>query len=175
MNRFPTIREAKEHLIGRILAQADQDGISLSNVEREMLYFSGTGWTLSNMMAISQDFVAVTTKMNTTPRLAESFDACAIMARETKTMAVGSEAVKRLRAEDHYLLVLIDGARKVAANRPSGDIGRLIVAAALVSAVFVGSAFFVFAHVTNAAVAKTILIGVLFAVGGATVFLFNRR
>lgn len=56
MNRFQTVRDAKEYLVRRILAQADQEGVPLSDVERNMLYFSETGWTLPNMMAISQDF-----------------------------------------------------------------------------------------------------------------------
>ncbi len=56
MNRFPTTRDAKEYLISRISAQADKDGVSLSDVERKMLYFSDTNWTLPNMMVISEDF-----------------------------------------------------------------------------------------------------------------------
>ena len=51
-----TVREAKEYLIDRILSQADRDATPLSNVERKMLYFSESGWTLSDMMAISQEF-----------------------------------------------------------------------------------------------------------------------
>ena len=56
MNQFATAREAKEYLVRRILAQAKQDGVPLSDVERDMLYFSETGWTLPNMMTISQNF-----------------------------------------------------------------------------------------------------------------------
>ena len=56
MNSFRTVREAKEYLIRRILAQADRDGVPLSDVERNMLYFTETGWTLPNMMEISRDF-----------------------------------------------------------------------------------------------------------------------
>ncbi len=56
MNRFQTVRDAKEYMVRRILAQAKQDGVPLSDVERDMLYFSETDWTLPNMMAISQDF-----------------------------------------------------------------------------------------------------------------------
>jgi len=175
MNRFPTIRDAKEYLIGQILAQADRDGISLSDVEREMLYFSETGWTLPNMMVISQDFDRDYNQDEYEAKIAG-------VIRHVRDHGSGrhddggwSEAVKRLRAEDHYLLVLIDEARKVPAKRPSGDFARLIVASVLVSFVCVGTGFFVFAHVANVAIAKVILIAVLFAVAMAAVFLFNRR
>jgi len=56
MNQFATVRDAKQYLIHRIVAQADQDGIPLSDVEQKMLYFSETGWTLPNMMTISREF-----------------------------------------------------------------------------------------------------------------------
>jgi len=56
MQRFATVRDAKTYLIERIIAQASQDGITLSDVERKMLYLSESGWTLPDMMAISSEF-----------------------------------------------------------------------------------------------------------------------
>jgi hypothetical protein len=105
MDRFPTIRDAKEYLIGRILAQADRDGVSLSDVERKMLYFSETGWTLPNMMVISQDFDRHYNQHEYEDKLGE-------VIRHVRDYAQGkhgdedwNEAVNRLRGEDHYLLV----------------------------------------------------------------------
>jgi hypothetical protein len=175
MDRFPTIRDAKEYLIGRILAQADKDGVSLSDVERKMLYFSETGWTLPNMMVISQDFDRNYNQDEYEAKVGG-------VIRHVRDCAPGkhgnddwNEAVNRLRGEDHYLLVLIAGGGKVAAKRPSGDIFRLIVAAVFVSVASVGASFFVYAHVANLAVAKNVLFVVIGVVAVAAVFLFNRR
>ena len=57
MEQFVTAREAREYLIERVLRQAGQDGVSLTDVERKMLYFSESGWTLPDMMAVNAEFV----------------------------------------------------------------------------------------------------------------------
>jgi hypothetical protein len=46
---FKTTRDAKEYLVSRIVAEADRAGIQLSDIERKMLYFSETGWTLPDI------------------------------------------------------------------------------------------------------------------------------
>jgi len=56
MDPFSSPREAKEFLIARILAQAEHDGVALSDVERKMLYFSETGWTLPDIAAVNDEF-----------------------------------------------------------------------------------------------------------------------
>ena len=54
MARFGSAREAKEFLISRIVDQAQRDGVPLSEVERKMLYFSETGWTLPDIMSVNE-------------------------------------------------------------------------------------------------------------------------
>jgi negative regulator of replication initiation len=49
-------REAKEFLVERIVSQAQHDGVGLSDIERKMLYFSETGWTLPDMAEIAARF-----------------------------------------------------------------------------------------------------------------------
>ncbi|HXU18520.1 MAG TPA: hypothetical protein VN708_25660, partial [Terriglobales bacterium] len=56
MTRFQSAREAKEFLVARIIEQAERENVSLSEVERKMLYFSETNWTLPDMMEVSQQF-----------------------------------------------------------------------------------------------------------------------
>jgi len=53
---FPTVRAAKEYLAGKITEQAVREGAPLTEVERKMLYFSETGWTLPGIMAVSEEF-----------------------------------------------------------------------------------------------------------------------
>jgi hypothetical protein len=56
MKAFHSGREAKEFLISRIVAEAQCENILLSEVERKMLYFSESNWTLPDMTAVYEDF-----------------------------------------------------------------------------------------------------------------------
>ncbi len=56
MKAFHSGQEAKEFLIAKIVAEAQRDNIPLSEVERKMLYFTETGWTLPDIMKVSEDF-----------------------------------------------------------------------------------------------------------------------
>src|ERR1700693_4929902 len=55
-SRFGSARDAKEFLVSRIVEEAQREGVPLSEVERKMLYFSETAWTLPDMMEISEAF-----------------------------------------------------------------------------------------------------------------------
>jgi len=57
VNQFPSPREAKEFLVDRIVAEAQREGVSLSDIEREMLYFSESGWTLPDIAGAIDEFV----------------------------------------------------------------------------------------------------------------------
>src|ERR1700685_3367772 len=50
------IREAKEFLVSELVAEADREGVPLSEIERKMLYFSETGWTLPDIMQVNEEF-----------------------------------------------------------------------------------------------------------------------
>jgi len=49
MTRFTSAREAKEFLVAKIAEEAQREGVPLSEVERKMLCFSETGWTLPDI------------------------------------------------------------------------------------------------------------------------------
>lgn len=55
-NHFPSAREAKEFLVSRIVEQARRENTPLSEIERKMLYFSETGWTLPDIMEGNEEF-----------------------------------------------------------------------------------------------------------------------
>lgn len=176
MNRFQTVRDAKEYLVSRILAQANQDGVPLSDVERNMLYFSETGWTLPNMMAVSRDFDQNYDQDDYESKIGQ------IILRirdqpESNLDNSWDEAVHRLREEDHYLLVLIDGASRSSSKpvkRTRGDIVRLILAGVVVVAIYLPVAFFVYSHVDNPTISKLILVSTLLALVVLVAFLANR-
>ena len=177
MNRFQTVRDAKEYMVRRILAQAKQDGVPLSDVERDMLYFSETDWTLPNMMAISQDFdqnydqdeyeskigkIILRIRNQPDSNLDDSWD----------------EAVHRLLNEDHYLLVLIDGASRSSSEpvrMSRWDIVRLILASVVVVAVLLPISFFVFSHVDNPVISELIVVSTLVALVVLAVTVANRK
>jgi hypothetical protein len=58
MSAFKSAREAKEFLASRIVDEAQQENVVLSETERKMLYFSETEWTLPDIAAVSDDFDA---------------------------------------------------------------------------------------------------------------------
>lgn len=56
MRAFHSAREAKEFLVSKILLEAEREGVSLSEAERKMLYFSETDWTLPDMQQVYDEF-----------------------------------------------------------------------------------------------------------------------
>ena len=108
MNQFITVRDAKQYLIDRIVAQADQDGIPLTDVERKVLYFSETGWTLPDMMTISREFDETYDQNEYESKIGQIVRRIHERSHDNGDDGNWDEAVERLADEDHYLLVLID-------------------------------------------------------------------
>ena len=54
--RFHKVQEAKEFLASKIADQARLECTPLSDIERKMLFFSEVGWTLRDMMQVSDEF-----------------------------------------------------------------------------------------------------------------------
>jgi hypothetical protein len=135
---FAAFREAKEFLIDRILAQAAGSGVSLSEVERKMLYFSETAWTLLDMSEVSAEFDRdydqddYEKKIGAIVRSLEDE-----LAQSPAASADWDAAVQVLSSEDHYLIVLIGAANdsEKIRKRPPGDFAWLILTAAAVIAV----------------------------------------
>lgn len=135
MNRFTIAREAKEFLISKILAQADREKVSLTEVEHKMLYFSETGWTLPNIMEVSDNFDREYNQNDYEKKIAR------LIRNETKRLKKddGEEfaswigAIRRLKKEDHYLSVMIDragiSAGPVTDEWKGGILGLVIVGA----------------------------------------------
>lgn len=135
MRAFATPREAKEYLIERILMQAQRDGVSLSKVERRMLHFS-------ERATDAEDTAEVNEELERHYDLSEYEKKIARLSRRALSGEPGAErewsrAVRVLRQEDHYLLVLIDAS----AIRPRGDfvLTGLGIVAALLAAVMLAS------------------------------------
>jgi len=119
---FPTARDAKEFLVGRIVTQAQRERVSLSDVERKMLYFSETAWTLPDMMDVSDAFDRNYDSVEYEQKIGMlSHHFCADARRNNREeLDAWKEAVRTIRKEDHYLLVLI-AAGKESSPSYNGD------------------------------------------------------
>ena len=142
MQKFATVRDAKEFVIAKIISTAQNQGVPLSEVERKMLYFSETGWTLPDMAetndAFDRDYDQSTyeRKIGT---LARRF---CTEARDTNRDDLDSwkEAVQTISTEDHYLLVLIKG-ENASADASIADRLKLVAVAFLMTILIVVGIF----------------------------------
>ena len=111
---FATIKDAKDFLANAIAAEAKREGLPLSEIERKMLYFSETDWTLSDMAAVSAEFDhdydedAYEQKIAGLVQKLEERIHAENPAEEEKW----NEASSLLSEGDHYLSVLIVMARE---------------------------------------------------------------
>ena len=138
-----------------------------------MLYFSETGWTLPNMMTISREFDQNYNQDEYEKKIGQ------IIRRIHEQSSGGDEmwdeAVNRLRDEDHYVLVLIDGASTERAEFSPWEIFKLILAGGVVVALMFPLLSFVEAHVANSKLANLISYIVLLALVFLVTFIANRR
>jgi len=56
MERFSDDRDALDFVVARIALEAQRDGAPLSEIERKMLYFSETAWTLPDDVDVNDEF-----------------------------------------------------------------------------------------------------------------------
>ncbi len=117
-------------MVDRIVTQAQRDGVSLSDVERKILYFSETAWTLPDMAEVNEEFDSSYDQGGFERKIA------GIVRNIQRAPMPGKgeepswdKALRALRSEDHYLLVLIDSAGTV---RPRGDFIKLALTALVI-------------------------------------------
>jgi hypothetical protein len=126
MQGFHTGREAKEFLISKIVAEAQRENVPLSEVERKMLYFTESGWTLPDIMKVSEDFDREYNQNKYERKIAK------LVAKADRRIHKGPRddydkwwaAIRFLHREDHYITVMI----RLAGLRPRGDQLRLFAA-----------------------------------------------
>ena len=137
MSQFVSAREAKEFPVGKIVAEAHREGISLSDIERSMLYFSETGWTIPNMMEVAAQFDSECSQDDFEQKIGEVIRNALIRARdEDRTEYMEWMAATRvLDKEDHYLSVMLTQANS--SVRPPGDLWKLLGTALAIVVFFV--------------------------------------
>lgn len=137
-NQFSSAREAKEFLVSGIVEEAQRESVPLSEVERKMLYFTETGWTLPGMIDVSNEFDSDYDQSDYEKKIASLIKNKMKWDRKENSQYVDSwmNAVRKLSKEDHYILVMI-GQAGVSA-RPPGDTFRLLGSAMVIVAVVLG-------------------------------------
>jgi hypothetical protein len=134
MNQFASIRDAKEFVVARIVEEAASEGVPLSEIERKMLYFSETDWTLPDFSEVSDAFHREYDDREYERKIAR-------LIRNARTRAIAShasssdgwsDALEILKEGDHYLLVL---ARRADAAEPGFNWAVLALVVAVVCGV----------------------------------------
>jgi|GEM_PF-933177 hypothetical protein len=127
--------EAKRFLVSRIAEEARRGHHPLSETEEKMLYWSENYPTLPDMAEVGQKFEREYDSEKFEGKIARiSRRAYQRDRRESPENARHwREAIKLLKKEDHYILVMID------LPRSAGEIVRLILVGLIASALLVGS------------------------------------
>jgi hypothetical protein len=129
VKKISSIRDAKIFLASSIAAEAEREKSPLSEIERKMLYFSETGWTLPDMLEVNTEF-----ERSYNNNEYEQKIAALIRKIEARNSTIGGQekeawdaAVEKLAEGDHYLLVMLDPFFSSVGKsaRPAGDLLRL--------------------------------------------------
>jgi hypothetical protein len=135
--QFATDKTALDFIAGRIAAEAERAGTPLTEIERKMLYFSQTDWTLPDMAEVSEEFDRDYDQDEYERKIGD-------LARKITAHHHGDNreekeswdaAREKLSEGDHYILVLVSSGRSNAAGflpaltpnpvRPPHDILKL--------------------------------------------------
>jgi hypothetical protein len=138
MKTFHSGREAKEFLISRIVSEAQRENVLLSDVERKMLYFTESGWTLPEMDVVSADFDRDYDQNECEQKIARLIRKAAKHDRKKSREEYDAwwSAIRFLKGGDHYISVMIG----IAGLRPAGDQLRLFgTALAIVTWLLLGT------------------------------------
>jgi len=111
-NHFLIAREAKEFLVAGIVAEAQHENVPLSEIERKMLYFTETGWTLPDIMEVNDSFDREYDQNEYEKKIARLIRHATKRARKENpdNFASWISAARKLKKEDHYISVMIDHA-----------------------------------------------------------------
>lgn len=111
MTAFHSAREAKDFLVSQIAQQAERENVSLSEVERKMLYFTETYESLPDIMDVAEKFDAEYDPKEYEAKISRlAVKAIDRLKKESPDdRKKWSDAVKYLKKEDHYILMMIPG------------------------------------------------------------------
>ena len=140
MNRFSDAREAKEFLVAQVVDEAQREGVSLSEVERKMLYFTESYWNPYNVAEVNEEFEREHDTAQYEKKIAglfrKAYNRC--KTERPDELPGWSEAVRVLGQEDHYILVM---AHEAGIRAPLSAIVQKFRAALIAGIISVGVLF----------------------------------
>jgi hypothetical protein len=104
---FSSGQEAKEYLIAQIVLEAEHEGMPLSETERKMMYFTETGWTLPDIWEVHKVFERDYDQRTYEVKIGKLARKARARGAAANELGTWREAVRTLKLEDHYLLVLL--------------------------------------------------------------------
>lgn len=112
MPAFTDSRSAKEFLVSKIVEEAQRESVPLSEIERKMLYFSEQYWSLPDIMEVNAQFEKEYDSEQYEAKLSELIRHAYDRTRKESQAETErwKEAIRILRKEDHYLIVMINDA-----------------------------------------------------------------
>lgn len=142
-----TAQEAKDFLVGQAAQQASLDGVSLSDIEKRMMYFTASAEATEDPVALNNAFEAQydTAEYETKVSRLLSHAFLRVKKENSATARHWSAAVNVLRKGDHYILVLLN--QRLSGERPPYDSLKLFGAALLLILVIIS--FELLAHHYN--------------------------
>jgi hypothetical protein len=99
---------AKQFLISKVLEESDHEHVSLSDVERKMLYFTEVGPSLPDIYEVNAEFERTYDSNEYESKIAHLLKSARDRDRNTALSREQpwKDALRALRKEDHYILVM---------------------------------------------------------------------
>ena len=128
-------KEAKDFLVNQAVEQATLDGISLSDVEKRMMYFSESAGSMEELTSLNDEFESKYDSAEYETKISSLLQHAYRRLKTENPAAVGTwdDAIRALRKGDHYILVMWDS--KAGRERPPHDTLKLVGTALLIVAV----------------------------------------
>jgi hypothetical protein len=134
------VREAKDFLVAQTAEQAALEGVSLSDLEKRMMYFTETGECPEDPIALNDAFEAEYDSAEYEAKTSDLLHhAYRRLKKENENLSrQWNEAIRTLRNGDHYLLVLWDQGPR---ERAPYDSLKLFIAGMILTAFMTGIIF----------------------------------
>ncbi len=102
------VNEAKDFLVRQTADQAEREGISLSDLEKRMMYFTESEDAVENPIALNEEFEAQYDTAEYETKIAGLLGRAYDRLKEqgSATIQIWDEAIKELKKGDHYIIVL---------------------------------------------------------------------
>jgi hypothetical protein len=127
MDRFSDDRGALDFIASRIADEAQREGVSFSEIERKMLYFSETAWTLPEIWDVSDEFDEKYDREAYEKKVSQLIKKSADRGRKRlpEEYEAWTEAIRHLSKDDRYLLVMVRQAGLRAVSRTHRGHGKM--------------------------------------------------